>query len=161
VIVCLAVAMFGQFLSTLGPLAFFQALHLVSFPAAILMVEALLNLIFSIWLAPRAGITGVALATAIPALLVSTLVLPPYLCRQLSVPLRTFVVKSVLPGVLILGATLAIEWIAGLLIGNESYPAIIARMVITLPVAILLFRATFPPDQQRGLWRLVRLRRPG
>src|SRR5205814_5260088 len=103
---------------------FYQAMNLVSFPAKVLIFEAFLNLLLSIWLAPRLGITGVALATAIPALLVSTMLLPSYLCRRLGVPIRTFVVSSVLPGALMLVVTLITLWLSGLVISAESYPAI-------------------------------------
>ena len=157
VVVYLAIAAFGQVLSTQVPVAFYQALHLVSFPAAVLMIEAVLNLVLSIWLAPRLGITGVALATAIPALFVSALVLPPYLCRHLGVPLRTFVAGSVLPGGLMLVGTLIVEWMAGLVIRGESYRVLLERAAISLPVALLLFRTTFPFEQRRAILAVFRL----
>jgi O-antigen/teichoic acid export membrane protein len=154
VLLYLAVASFAQVLSTQIPFAFYQALDLLAFPAAVLFAEAVANLVLSLWLAPRFGITGVAFATAIPALFVSMVLLPPYLCRRLGLPLRTVVVGSVLPGVLMLAAGVATEWTAGLFIQGESYPIIIGRALISLPVAILLFRWTFPADQQRAIWRL-------
>jgi O-antigen/teichoic acid export membrane protein len=159
VLVYLAIGSFGQVLTSLVPLSFYQALHIVAFPAAVLMVEALLNLGLSIWWAPRIGIVGVALATAIPTLLVSVMVLPPYLCRRLGVPIRTLFVKSVMPGLLLLAATLAAEWLAGLVMRAESYPVIIGRALITVPFAILILSLTFPLDQRQKIWRLLRLAR--
>lgn len=155
VLVFLAGAAFGQVLSTHAPLGFYQAMHLVAFPAKVLMLEALLNLGLSIWLAPRLGITGVALATALPAVLVSAVVLPPYLCRQLAVPIRTFLVASVLPGGLMFVATSVVLYLSGLVITPGSYPAIVGRAAISLPVALVVFLVTFPVEERRAVWRLL------
>ncbi|HUU34204.1 MAG TPA: hypothetical protein VMW48_09070, partial [Vicinamibacterales bacterium] len=62
VLLWLAVAAFGQVVSTQVPLPFYQALHIVALPAAVLTVEAAINLGLSLWLAPRIGIVGVAVA---------------------------------------------------------------------------------------------------
>ena len=155
VLVFLALAAFFQVLSTHAPMSFYQAMHRVAFPAKVLMLEALLNLGMSIWLAPRLGITGVALATAVPALLVGTLVLPPYLCRQLKVPLRTFLVASVLPGGLMFVGTSAVLYLSGLVITTDSYPAIVLRTALSLPVALLVFLATFPAGERRAIRELL------
>jgi O-antigen/teichoic acid export membrane protein len=155
VLIFLAVAAFAQVLSTHAPLGFYQALHLVSFPAKVLMLEALLNLGLSIWLAPRMGITGVALSTALPALFMSAVVLPQYLCRQLAVPMRTFLVASVLPGGLMFVANAAVLYLSGLLITAGSYPAIVARAAISVPVALLMFLVTFPAEERRAVRELL------
>jgi O-antigen/teichoic acid export membrane protein len=155
VLIFLAVAAFGQVLTTHAPLGFYQAMHLVAFPAKVLMLEALVNLGLSIWLAPRFGITGVALATALPALCISALVLPPYLCRKLGVPIRTFIVASVLPGGLMFVANTVALYASGLVITADSYPAIVARAVLSIPVALLVFLATFPAAERRALWELL------
>ena len=155
VLIFLAVAAFFQALSTHAPLGFYQALHLVAFPAKVLMLEALLNLGLSIWLAPRLGITGVALATALPALFVSAVVLPPYLCRQLAVPIRTFLVEGVVPGALMFVVTSGLLYLSGLVITAESYPAIVLRAAISVPVALVLFLATFPADERRAVRGLL------
>jgi len=157
VLVCLAVAAFGQVLSTHAPLGFYQALHRVSFPAKVLMLEALMNLGLSIWLAPRLGITGVALSTAVPALFISAVVLPPYLCRQLELPIRTFLAASVLPGALMFVANAVVLYLSGLVITANSYPAIVARAAISVPVALLVFLATFPPEERRAVRQLLQV----
>lgn len=155
VLVFLAVAAFGQVLSTHAPLGFYQALHRVSFPAKVLMLEALMNLGLSIWLAPQLGITGVALSTAIPALFISAVVLPPYLCRQLELPIRTWLAASVLPGAVMFVANAVVLYLFGLVITADSYPAIAARAAISVPVALLVFLATFPPEERRVVRELL------
>ena len=149
VLVFLATAAFGQVLSTHAPLGFYQALHIVSFPAKVLMLEALLNLGLSIWLAPRFGITGVALATAAPALLVGTVVLPPYLCRHLALPFRTFLAAGVLPGALMFVGSSVVLYLSGLVITADSYPAVVLRSALSLPIAVLIFLVTFPAQERR------------
>lgn len=151
VMVCLAVAAVGQVLSTHAPLGFYQSMHLVSFPAKILMIEALLNLGLSIWLAPRLGIMGVALATAVPALFMSAVVLPPYLCRRLELPLRRYLVAGVLPGGLMFVANAVVLYLAGLVITGDTYPAIVARTAISVPVALIVFLVTFPAEERRAV----------
>ena len=155
VLIFLALAAFFQVLSTHAPMSFYQAMHLVTFPARVLMLEAVLNLGLSIWLAPRLGITGVALATAVPALFVGAFVLPPYLCRQLAVPLRTFLVASVLPGALMFVATSVVLYLSGLVITTDTYPAIALRTALSFPIAVVVFLATFPAEERRAVRGLL------
>ena len=155
VLVFLAVAALGQVLSTHAPLAFYQAMHLVLFPARVLVLEALLNLALSIWLAPRLGLTGVALATALPALFMSAIVLPPYICRKLAVPIRTYLAAGVFPGALMFLTTAVVVYLSGWVITAESYPAIAARAALSVPVALLVFVVTFPQEERRAAWGLL------
>jgi O-antigen/teichoic acid export membrane protein len=159
VLVYLAIAMFCQNLTIHGPLAFYQSLHLLRWPGLVLLGEALVNLGLSIWLAPILGINGVALATIIPTLVLSTLILPPYLCRHLGLPFRRFLLEGAGPGVLSLVTTLGIGWSSGFVIDSQTYAGIAARAVATAPAAFAIFRATFPKDQQLRLWQLVGLLR--
>jgi hypothetical protein len=81
---------------------------------------------------------------------VSAVVLPPYLCRQLAVPIRTFLVAGVLPGALMFVLTSVVLYLSGLVITAESYPAIVLRAAISVPVALLVFLVTFPPEERRA-----------
>ena len=155
VLIFLAIAAFGQVLTIHAPLGFYQAMHLVAFPAKVLMLEALTNLGLSIWLAPRFGLAGVALATALPAICMSAVVLPSYLCRKLGVPIRTFVAASVAPGGLMFVVNAVVLSLAGLVISGDSYPAIALRAAISVPLALLVFVATFPAHERRALWDLL------
>jgi O-antigen/teichoic acid export membrane protein len=155
VLVFLAVASFVQAVTTHAPLGFYQAMHLVAFPAKVLLLEAFANLGLSIWLAPRLGITGVALATALPALFLSAVVLPPYLCRHLSLPIRTFLLAGVLPGALMFVVTSVVLYLSGLVITADSYPAIALRTAISIPLAVVVFITTFPADEHQAAKRLL------
>lgn len=159
VLVYLAIGAFGQVLTSQVPLAFYQALHIVAFPAAVMMIEALLNLGLSIWWAPRMGLVGVALATALPAIFVSLVVLPPYLCRHLGLSVRTLFSRSVIPGLILLSSTLAVQWLAGRWMPKESYPVLAARAALTIPLILIVFALTFPPDQRQAVLRVLRIRR--
>jgi O-antigen/teichoic acid export membrane protein len=155
VLAFLAIAAFGQVLSIHAPFGFYQAMHLVKFPARVLTLEAVLNVALSLWLAPRLGIMGVALATALPAVLISTVVLPPYLCRHLQLPLRALIVGSILPGALMFIANAVVLYLSRLIITPESYPAIAAHSLISFPVALLVFMTTFPASERRALRELL------
>jgi O-antigen/teichoic acid export membrane protein len=151
VIIFLAAALFTQVISSQVPLAFYQALHIVAFPAAVLMVEALINLGLSIWLAPRMGIDGVALATVIPAFLISGAILPLYLGRHLDYPLARLIGKGIMPGLLMLGATGVVLWWSGTLIDSSTYGGIFLRALLSAPVALAVAWWTFPAEQLRAL----------
>jgi O-antigen/teichoic acid export membrane protein len=159
VLIFLAITAVGQVLTTHAPLGFYQAMHLVTFPAKILMLEALLNLGLSIWLAPRLGIMGVALATALPAVFMSAVVLPPYLCRRLGVPLRTFVAAAVLPGAVMFIANGVVLYLSGMILTADTYPVIVTRGLLSIPVALFVFLATFPSNDRQSLWDLIAILR--
>jgi O-antigen/teichoic acid export membrane protein len=155
VLLALAVATFGQVISTQVPLAFYQALHIVAVPAIVLMFEAAVNLGLSLWLAPRLGLVGVAVATVVPALLLSGMVLPPYLCKRLELPLRSLYTTSVLPGLAVMGLTLAFHWLTGQVTHAESYLVIGARAAASVPIAAAVFAAALPSDERLSLWHRV------
>jgi O-antigen/teichoic acid export membrane protein len=159
VLVFLAIAAFGQVLSTHAPFGFYQAMHLVKFPAKVLTVEAALNLALSIWLAPRMGITGVALATAMPAIFISTIVLPLYLSRHLGLNMRTLLGVSVIPGALMFAVNAAVLYFSEFVITNNSYPALAVRALISVPVAMIVFFATFPPADRRAILKFLSIMR--
>jgi O-antigen/teichoic acid export membrane protein len=144
VIVFLAAAMFMQVVSSQVPLAFYQSLHLVAFPAAVLSFEALLNLGLSIWLAPRMGVNGVALATVIPAFAISGAILPAYLGRHLNVPLPTLIGTGFAPGVLMMVVTGATLWASGMAIDSTSYAGILGRALTSVPAAAVAVVLGFP-----------------
>jgi O-antigen/teichoic acid export membrane protein len=156
VLVLLTISAFASATSTQAPFPFYQALNLVSRPAAVLTAEAALNLGLSIWLAPRLGIAGVALATAIPAVLVSLVLLPPFMCRRLELPVTTLIASGVAPGVVMLLLTLAVEWVVTVVSPAHSYLHLLACACTSAPLAIALVAVTFPASERRSIVDAVR-----
>lgn len=64
--------------------------------AVVALLEGVANIILSVALIRPLGIVGDAIGTAIPLLCTSVFFLPRHLCRQLQVPLRTFLRESYL-----------------------------------------------------------------
>ena len=147
----LGIAAFAQAFSTQVPYPFYQALHMVAFPAAVLTVEAISNLVLSLILARPMGITGVALATAVPSVLITMAILPASLCRRLGLPLGTLVARSGVPGLVMFGAALGLQYLLDRAIPAQSYATLALRGVITLPVIWLVFQTTFPADERAAL----------
>ena len=77
-----------------------RALYKHHFYAVATMIEAAMNLSLSIWLAPKYGIIGVALGTAIPMLLIKTLVMPIYVSRIAGVSILDYVRRLITPAIL-------------------------------------------------------------
>ena len=113
----LCVASLCQLVAYQIPFAFYQALHAMRWPAAVLLTEACVNVALSVVLARRFGIVGVAVGTLIPALLVGGPILPNYLCRKLGIPVRAYASQVLFPIVLIFAG----NW---LLLGglNAAFP---------------------------------------
>jgi O-antigen/teichoic acid export membrane protein len=156
VLVWLSIAAFAQALSTQIPFPFYQALHLLRVPAVVLVLEALCNLGLSLWLAPRMGIEGVALATAIPAVLLSLTVLPVYLYRRLGLSVRTVARTSVLPGVMMLVITLGAEVLLKQIIVPDTYVRLALLAALSGPIALAVFLAAFPRDDRHAIVRSLR-----
>jgi O-antigen/teichoic acid export membrane protein len=154
VLVYLSIALMGQVLSSQVPLAFYQGLGLLAFPAAIMIVEAALNLGLSLWLAPRMGLDGVALATAIPAIF-SVSILPRFLCRRLGIPLM-MVVRHVAPGAVLFAGTIALEAIIALVLPSASWLSLFLRGGASIPLALAAAGLMFPLEERRAILRLVR-----
>lgn len=141
------------------PLAFYQALHLMALPAKILVLEGVVNIGLSFALAPRWGIVGVAFATAVPAVLVSFVILPRYLCHALQLSVRHLLVHSMSAGTVLLAAILVTQW--GIRdVFPHSYAGLAARALFTVPLALATFVFMFPADDRQTVLRLWRSVRP-
>jgi len=155
ILLYLSIALFGQVLSSQVPLPFYQSLELMSVPAGVLILEALLNLALSVWLAFKLGIVGVALATALPAIISAT-VLPRYLCAKMGTPISEFIRSGPSIGVLMFAVSFAVEWSSGTILTSESYAVIGLRAILTLPVAVAVVHIAFPRQEREAAWHLVR-----
>jgi O-antigen/teichoic acid export membrane protein len=91
------------------------ALGRVRFAALVLAAEGLTNLVLSVTLAPRLGITGVAVATAIPAVAIGGCVIPIYVSRLVGTTVNDLLSRAVSPVMIFLvalTATHALLWVA-------------------------------------------------
>jgi O-antigen/teichoic acid export membrane protein len=86
--------------------------------AAVLLLEGGVNLVMSVLLLPHFGILGVALGTAIPLTVTSLLFLPRHVCRELDVPLGSFLSQAYL-----LPLSLCAPLVGLLLLMREEFPA--------------------------------------
>jgi len=70
--------------------------------AAASVMDILLNIGLSVALAPRYGLAGVALGTALPYAVLNVVVLVPMACRTVNVPLRRFAAVVITPSLVAL-----------------------------------------------------------
>jgi O-antigen/teichoic acid export membrane protein len=98
--------------------------------AAVVIVEAFINLALSIILAKRMGIVGIALGTLIPLMLTTVFFLPPYLCRLLQVPLLTFLKTSYLAPAGLCVPMAATLFFLRHLFPARNYPELIIQVVV-------------------------------
>jgi|SRR5688572_15177612 len=124
-------------------------------PATILILEAAANLTLSLLLAPRLGITGVALATLLPVVFISFLTLPPYLSRQLKLPFRTFLAGSLPAGLTLFAINLLAQFTLSVVVPGDSYALLALRALGSLPVAVAVFWLMFPDTERERLLRIV------
>jgi peptidoglycan biosynthesis protein MviN/MurJ (putative lipid II flippase) len=143
----------GQVLSSQVPLPFYQGLGFLAVPAVVISIEGCLNLALSIWFANLIGLTGVALATALPAV-ISLALLPPYLCRKLEVPLNQLF-RSLVPGIVMLIGTIAVEILLATMFTSVSWVALAMRIAVTVPLALVIVGLMFPRDERETLSRML------
>ena len=159
VIIWLSLATFLHVFSTWSSLPFYHSMQILRLPVNVLIVEAMLNLVLSIMMAKRFGISGVALATLIPAG-VSFAVLPRRLARTLSVSTSTWVRSAMLPAAMMGIAVSASHWLMGLWFDASSFPLLALRTIGTLPGAIVVVLVTASREERTDLRaRLRKIRR--
>ncbi len=154
-LVALGLASFFQAFSSQIQFGFYQSLELMRVPALILIVEAALNLCFSVSLAPRFGIVGVAVGTLIPAIL-SSAFLPSYMCRHLGVSLGVYARQGLQPGVLLLGGIVTTQAALDYVLGPTGFGVLFIRGILTIPVAAVVFTATFPSSDRQIAWGYIK-----
>ncbi len=87
--------------------------------ARLLVVEAVLNLVLSLYLARDYGVVGVALGTLIPRLAVSGVVLPVIMLRLLDIPFLGFLRAGFLPALPGAGTLLLLAWLTQPLVARD------------------------------------------
>jgi len=156
VLLCLGAAGFLQAISTQSQIPFCMALQTLRFPVMVLLFEALANLVLSIALARPMGIAGVAVATAVPALLGSALFVPAYVTRRLGVPFSSLARGALLPALVLVLALSLLHTLMNLWLPSSSYVAILAKGAGTVLVALPVGLAVFPRDERNAAVELAR-----
>jgi O-antigen/teichoic acid export membrane protein len=156
VIIWLAVGTFLQVYSTFATVSFFQSMHILGKPAKVLMLEALLNLILSIWFAHLFGVSGVAFATFLPTCM-TFLILPPLLSRPLAVSTFTWIRIAMLPAMGLAAAVSISQWVGSYFVPPTSILGLTIRTLSTMPAAALVVLLTASSHER--VWLVANLRR--
>jgi O-antigen/teichoic acid export membrane protein len=123
---------------------FYQALDLLRTLVVIILVEAAVNIVLSVWFAQTLGVWGVALATAIPAVAITMVFAPRFMLARLDVSGRAFVQEVIGPAVALAAVSIAVQAALGPWVGQDSYPALVLRVACSTAVAVPIVFATFP-----------------
>lgn len=147
----LMAASFALTMAQSSSVAMMYALHKHQTFAVVSLIEGIANLLLSIYLAPKYGIVGVALGTAIPMIFVKLILQPLYLTRIVDVPLIAYI-STLLPPLLlalILGGIpfYAPQWIPNV----QSY---ISLILWSFPILLCfgLFYSIIHPEDSRKIW---------
>jgi O-antigen/teichoic acid export membrane protein len=119
--------------------------------AQIALVEGIVNLVLSIVLVRRIGVTGVAWGTVVPHLISSAIVVPLYTLRLLGVSPRDYFVKSFIPPLVCAIPAAGVAYTLSILVTRPSVPVFIAEalMVVSTFAACGYFICLGP--EQRAL----------
>lgn len=134
-------------------------------PAIIFSVEAAGNLALSLGLGKLMGIPGVALATLVAAVVTQFGLLLPYVCRELDLPLRGFVMTVARDHLPAVATSLLVGWVLSRAGVSGLVPVTLAGAAITGTYLLTLVFSALSTDERRRLVvtlrRLVPRRRPG
>jgi O-antigen/teichoic acid export membrane protein len=122
--------------------------------------SALVNLGLSILLIQYFGLTGVALATLVAALLVETLIIVPKACRDNDVSIHRFISDALLPALPATGGALGCAYLLNMWQGANSFTMIIFEGALAALVFFLVFYWTgVKPGERQMLVARLRGRR--
>jgi O-antigen/teichoic acid export membrane protein len=156
ILTILTVAGYCQVLSTQTSVPFYQAMHRLRAPVTVLLVEAGANLGLSIWLAGRIGVTGVAVATLVPAALITFVVLPADLSARLRIPVSRLLTKAVWPSACLLAAGVLANLLVDRVLVVSSYAAFAARGCVNVALAAAIAYAVLPEEDLTAVAQMAR-----
>lgn len=148
ILLFLAIAATASALSTQLLTPFYQALDRQRLLVVVVTVEALINFALSVWLSRRLGVWGVALATALPSVLITLVAAPAQMLPLLGVRLREFTSHVVVPTVGIGAVCLGTQRLLAELLGAGSYQVLTVRVLVAGVAVLPVVAATFP----RSTW---------
>lgn len=127
------------------------------------LIAGVINIVFSIFLARRFGVLGVALGTLLAQMLTNNWYVPYYALRQFRVPFAQHLRRVILPTLLVLAVTLAVGWIARVATRNLSdITSLLAGCTVAAGIGgSLFFYLILSAEEQRALLNRFRAIRPG
>lgn len=144
ILLCLGIASIAQALSTQLSLPFHQATDTVGFPVAVLLLEAAVNLVLSLWLIGLLGIRGVALATLVPEVGVTFVLVPPYTCRLLRVSLHEWFRHTFPAGVVLLLALVVLHTLMNFAFASATYAGLVVKTALAGALTALIAKRMVP-----------------
>jgi O-antigen/teichoic acid export membrane protein len=111
--------------------------------ATVLLLEGAVNLLLSLFLVRRMGIVGVAWGTAIPLACTSLFFLPRHMCRELDVPLGTFLNRAYRLPLVLAAFQAAVLWFLSREFPAHSYVGVLAQIACSGIVYCLWFALAF------------------
>lgn len=146
ILLCLGIAATASAVSLQTLLPFYQAFDRMRVLAAIVIVEAVVNLALSVWLSQALGVWGVALATALPAVAVTLTLAPSRILPLIGVGLPEVLRRVAGPALAVGAVSGAVQLAIGSWMPVTSFPVLAARAALSLAAAGLAVLAAFPRE---------------
>lgn len=131
-------------LSTQVLIPFYQSLDMLKVLVVIILAEAALNVALSVWFATAIGVWGVALASAVPALVITMVLAPRYMLPRLDVTSGEFFRHVLLPVVALAATCVVTQQVLSLWLGLDSYGVMAVRVACSVVASAPVVALTFP-----------------
>lgn len=146
ILIFLCISAIASALSTQVLAPFYQAFDVLKVLVWLILAEAASNVILSVLLSQTVGLVGVAMATAIPACVITMIFVPRYMVPKLGLGLRDFAQAIVRPALLVAVATMATQWGLSAFCAMDSYWMLSLRVACSAAVAAVVVVAEFPRE---------------
>jgi len=138
-----------------------SALGYIGFTAKLTMLEAVVNLLFSILYVKvfNSGLIGVAAGTLTARLLVSTFAMPYYLCRKLSIPVIQFCRSLIIPAIVSASLLSSVCFLLLKVWSPDTWYAFASQVFIVVLLWGVIGMFLLVPDdlRQRGKNKLIKI----
>lgn len=146
ILACLAIAATASAVSLQVLLPYYQALDRMRVLAAIVIVEAVVNLALSVWLSQTLGVWGVALATAVPAVAVTFVLAPSRILPAIGVGLPEALRRIAAPALAVGAVSGLVQLAIGPWLPVTSFAVLAARAAVSVAAAGLTVLVAFPRE---------------
>jgi O-antigen/teichoic acid export membrane protein len=100
--------------------------------------EGVVNLALSIWLVGKFGIVGVAIAAAVPAVIVRVIIQPVYCCKILGIKWSVYMRQIIVTPLLVFGLMAMFASLGGVLPAAVTYSQLILKGAVVFGAYILI-----------------------